>query len=188
MIRATTGGVLKSYKTSLMSSFIRLNDARNTVLTQRNFNSYAVDPAAASQSYQLHRSFQRVDSQVTISNSIVRKYSTAYSAVDSVVKMVDNEKNNSSWGTVLRAAHQPTSAGRTALGLELKELSDSIVQSMNSQYGNVFTFAGADGLNVPFTWEGEGEDRQLYYRGVPVDVKVPEAIYDPADPTNTTPR
>lgn len=187
MIRATTGGVLKSYKTSLMSSFIRLNDARNTVLTQRNFNSYAEDPAAASQSYQLHRSFQRVDSQVTISNSIVRKYSTAYSAVDSVVKMVDNEKNNSSWGTVLRAANQPTGAGRTALGLELKELSDSIVQSMNSQYGNVFTFAGADGLNVPFTWEGEGEDRQLYYRGVPVDVKVPEAIYDPADPTNTTP-
>lgn len=185
MIRATTGGVLKSYKSSLMNSFIRLNSARNTALTQRNFNSYAENPAAASQSFQLHRSFQRTDSQLTISNSIVRKYSTAYTALDSVVKMVDNEQSNSSWTAVLRAANEPTGSGRTSLGQELKELSESIIQTMNGQYGNVFTFAGADGLNVPFTWEGEGEARQLCYRGVPVDVKIPEPIHaDPDDPTS----
>ena len=48
MIRATTGGVLKSYRSNLMHSFIAQNKARTTVLTQRNFNSYAEDPAAAS--------------------------------------------------------------------------------------------------------------------------------------------
>ncbi len=183
MIRATTGGVLKSYKTSLMNSFIRLNNSRNTVLTQRNFNSYAEDPAAASQSYQLHRTFQRVDSQITVSNSIVRKYSTAYSALDGVVSMVDNKKGDSSWNSVLRAANEPTGSGRTSLGQELKQLSESIIQTMNNQYGNVFTFSGADGLNVPFTWEGEGGDRQLCYRGIPVDVAIPEPEYDTTDPT-----
>ncbi|MCI8360482.1 MAG: hypothetical protein HFE86_03990 [Clostridiales bacterium] len=185
MIRATTGGVLKSYKTSLMSSFIRLNSARATVLTQRNFNSFAEDPAAASQSYQLHRTFQRLDSQVTISNATVRKFSTAYSAVDSVVSMVDNKKGDSSWSSVLNSITDSIGAGRTSLGQELKQLSESIVQTMNGQYGNVFTFAGSDGLNVPFTWEGEGDQRQLCYRGVPVDVCIPEPIYaDPDDPTS----
>ena len=48
MIRATTGGVLRGYRSNLMNSFITLNNARNTMLTQRNFNSYAEDPAAAS--------------------------------------------------------------------------------------------------------------------------------------------
>ncbi|MCI8502157.1 MAG: hypothetical protein HFJ85_07955 [Oscillospiraceae bacterium] len=187
MIRATTGGVLRGYKTGLMSSFIRLNSARDTVLTQRKFNSYAEDPAAAAQSYQLHRAFQRTDSQITISNSTIRKFSTAYTAVNSVVDMVDNEQTSSSWYAVLRAANQPTGSGRTALGVELKELAESIVQTMNNQYGNTFSFAGADGLNVPFTWEGEGEDRKLCYRGIPVDVKIPEERYDdPLDPTKVT--
>lgn len=185
MIRATTGGVLKGYKTSLMNSFIRLNSARNTVLTQRNFNSYAEDPAAASQSYQLHRTFQRVDSQVTISNSVTRKFSTAYAALDKVVGMVDNEKGDSGWNSVLRSANEPTGSGRTALGKELVQLSESIIQTMNNQYGNVFAFAGADGLNVPFTWEGEGDNRKLCYRGIPIDEKIPEPIYNtPGDPTS----
>ncbi len=41
MIRATTGGVLRGYRSNLMNSFITLNNARKTMLTQRNFNSYA---------------------------------------------------------------------------------------------------------------------------------------------------
>lgn len=183
MIRATTGGVLRSYRSSLMSSFIRLNSARNTVLTQRNFNSYAENPAAAAQSFQLHRAFQRVDSQVTLSNSVTRKFSTAYTAIDKVVGMVDNEQDSSSWRSVLRAANEPTGAGRTSLGLELKQLAESIVQSMNSQYADTFIFSGADGANVPFTWEGEGDDRHICYRGVPVDlVEIPKPEYDTTAP------
>ena len=45
MIRATTGGVLRGYRTNLTKSFVTLNKARETVLTQRNFNSYAENPA-----------------------------------------------------------------------------------------------------------------------------------------------
>ena len=59
-----------------------------------------------------------------------------------------------------------TGSGRPALGQQLMETAKSIVQSMNGQYGDTFIFAGADGLNVPFTW---GEDGKLYYRGVSVD-------------------
>jgi len=178
MIRATTNGVLKGYRSSLMKSFITLNNAQNTVLSKRNFNSYAEDPAAASQAFQLRRSYMRTSSQINVSESVVRKYESATQALANVVLKVDNRKDTSAWSSVLVSLNDPTGDARAALGKELYQLSESIVQTMNSQYNGTFTFAGADGLNVPFTWEGEGADAKLCYRGIPVDTVLPEVAMD----------
>ena len=45
--RITTNMMMNSYRYNLMGSTNRLSDARDKVLTQRTFNSYAEDPAAA---------------------------------------------------------------------------------------------------------------------------------------------
>ena len=66
MIRATTGGVLKSYRASLMNSFISMNKAQTTMLTQRNFNSYAEDPAAAAKTFKLRKARRTAESQYAI--------------------------------------------------------------------------------------------------------------------------
>lgn len=176
MIRATTNGVLNTYRSNLMRSFITLNQARNTVLTQRNFNSYAEDPAGAAQAFQLRRSFLRTDSQISVSESVVRKFESAWSALESIVSDVDNGTTGSAWESVLKAANDPTGAGRNALGSQLTQLADSVVQSLNTQYGDSFIFAGADGLTVPFTWETVGGERTLCYRGVPVDTTDPDQL------------
>ena len=63
MIRSTTNATLKSYRYNLQRSTHTLNQSRETVLTQRNFNSFAEDPAAAAQSFQLRRSYLRAESQ-----------------------------------------------------------------------------------------------------------------------------
>ena len=63
MIRATTGGVMKTYRSNLMNSFINMNANRNTVLTQRTFNSFAEDPAAAAKAFRLRKSRMTVESQ-----------------------------------------------------------------------------------------------------------------------------
>ena len=170
MIRATTNGLLNSYRYNLMKSTIARNDAMTTVLTQRNFNSYAEDPAAAAQAFQLRRSFLRTDSQITVSESVLRKFESAWSALDSIVADVDNGTTGSAWESVLEAANDPTGGGRNALGTQLAQLADNIVQSLNTRYGDSYIFAGADGLNVPFTWEEQaGGSRVLLYRGVEVD-------------------
>jgi flagellin-like hook-associated protein FlgL len=65
----------------------------------------------------------------------------------------------------LYAANDPTGAGRNALGLELDQMAESIIQSMNAKYGDNFVFSGSDGETVPFTWD---EDGNLLYRGVNV--------------------
>lgn len=63
MIRATTSGVLKGYRSGLNKSFTRMNDARTTVMTHRTFNSYAEDPAAAAKAFQLRRARMTVEAQ-----------------------------------------------------------------------------------------------------------------------------
>lgn len=180
MIRATTGGVLRGYRSNLMNSFITLNNARNTMLTQRNFNSYAEDPAAASKSFQLRRARMATQSQYNICDDTYRKYQQGVSALQAVNEMIATE-NGSDLATLkdaaLRVLNEPTGDARAALSRTLSQISDTIIQSMNTKYGDNFVFAGADGQNVPF----EIVDNKLYYRGIPVDAQVPKVTQDAAN-------
>lgn len=180
MIRATTGGVLRGYRSNLMNSFITLNHARETVLTQRNFNSYAEDPAAASKAFQLRRSRMAVKSQYDICDDTYRKYQQGFQALQSVSSMLDTE-NGSELSTLhdaaLKALNDPTGDARSTLSKTISQMSEAVIQSLNAQYGDNFVFAGADGKNVPF----EILDNQLYYRGIPVDAQVPKVVQDTAN-------
>lgn len=175
MIRSTTVGTLKTYRSNLNKSFLKLNQSRDTVLTQRNFNSYAEDPAAAAREFQLRRSRMNVESQYSVADSTYRKYLSGWGGLLTVVDDVDNRTTNSAKEAALKALNDPTGDARRALGKELDELADTIVQTMNNKYGENFIFAGADGANVPFTWDGD----QLCYRGVPVDASVPKVLTAP---------
>ena len=180
MIRSTTGGVLRSYRSNLMHSFITLNKSRDTMLTQRNFNSYAEDPAAASRAFQMRRSLSRVESQYSVNNAVWAKYDTGFSAITGVQNLVKsrNEGDNAvAWDAVLRTLNDPSGDSRTALGKVLNQIADTVVQNMNTKDGETFIFAGADGLNVPFSFDASGK---LLYRGVPVDAAVPDVLKDAA--------
>ena len=175
MIRATTGGVMKTYRSNLMNSFINMNNTRNTVLSQRNFNSYAEDPAAAAKAFRLRKSRMMVESQHDICNDAMKKYETAFSCLQSIDDVlctkegVYGEYMNTLKGTTLEMLNDPTGDARTQLNKVLDQMSQSIIQTMNQKYGDNFIFAGADGHNVPF----EIKDGKLYYRGVWVDASVP---------------
>ncbi len=175
MIRATTGGVLKSYRTNLMNSFIGMNKSRDTVLSQRNFNTYAEDPAAAARAFRLRKARMTVDSQHTICSDTLKKYQTAYSCLQSMDEALDTETAsplNTIKGMTLKWLNDPTGDAREQLTKALDQMSQILVQDMNQKYGDNFIFAGADGHNVPF----EIEDNKLYYRGVSVDAAVPNVV------------
>ena len=172
MIRSTTNATLKSYRYNLQRSTHSLNQSRETVLTQRNFNSFAEDPAAAARSFQLRRSYLRTESQHTVGESVVRKYEVAWSALESVVADVNNRISDSSYAAIIKAESDSSGAGRNALGQSLSALAEGIVHTMNSRSGDNFVFAGTDGLNVPFTWE----NGELHYRGINVNATVPQLV------------
>ena len=173
MIRATTSGVLNSYRTNLMQSFITKSTAMKNILKPRNFHSYADDTAAASRSYQIRRSLQRTGAQLGSSQSVTYKFESAWAALGSVVDDVSNSHSKSEWHDVLVALNDPTGDARQALGKAMTKLGDDIIQCMNTKYGDNFVFAGADGLNVPFEIR---EDGHVYYRGVNVDTEVPKLL------------
>ena len=183
MIRATTGGVLKSYRSNLMNSFISLNKACDTVLSQRVFNSYAEDPAAAAKAFKLRKSRMSVESQYDICNDAYRKYQTAWSCLDSVDKLIDTDNGkalSTLKGTTLKMLNDPTGDAREQLAEALDQMSETIVQTLNQKYGDNFIFAGADGHNVPFEVRQVDGQNKLFYRGVDVDAAVPETMKDAA--------
>ena len=171
MVRATTIGVLKNYRYGLNKSFTKQNDARTTVLTHRNFNSFAEDPSAAAQTFQLRRARMTAESQYTVCDTALRRFETAWSSLYTVIDRVDNGGVNSVKNTDLTALSDPVGDARKALGKQLDILADTLVQVMNDKYADNFLFSGADGQTVPFTW---GDNGELLYRGIPVDASVPE--------------
>ena len=124
----------------------------NKVITQRNFNSFAEDPAIASRCFQLRRSYLRANTQLNLTNSVYSKYQQAWSSLDSVSSDIARLQDDTAFGSILRAENGPTASGRNALGQSMIAKADSIIQTMNGRFGENFVFAGADTLNVPFTW------------------------------------
>ena len=169
--RITTNMMMNSYRYNLMGSTNRLSDARDKVLTQRTFNSYAEDPAAATQAFRLRRDFCQTSSYLSNTKDAYSKYHTAWTALTAVTEELSDKNDRVS---AVRGDTGTVGAGRKPLAQVLSESAESIVQTMNGQLGDQFVFAGADGLNVPFTWKGD----ELYYRGINVNsggVKPPQA-------------
>lgn len=172
MIRATTGGVLRGYRRNLMSSFIGLNKARETMLTQRTFNSYAEDPAAAAKAFKLRKARMGVETHYDICDDTFHKYQVAYNSLQGIDEVLDTKNGecmNTLSGTTLKMLNGPTGDAREQLTKVLDQMSESLIQNMNQKYAGNFVFAGADGHNVPF----KIENNKLYYRGVPVDAEKP---------------
>lgn len=181
MVRATTGGVLKSYRYNLMNSFISSNKARETVLTQRVFNSYAEDPAAAAKSFRLRKSRMMTSSQLSVCQDTYYKHSAGFQCLLTIDELIDTTNGKGTAmttlkGTTLEMLNDPKGDARVQLTKVLDQLSDTIVQNLNQTYGDDFIFAGADGQNVPFTVEEVNGVKKLFYRGVSVDATPPGAI------------
>lgn len=188
MIRATTGGVMKTYRYNLMNSFIRQNNAMNTILTHRNFNSFAEDPASAARAFRLRKSRMTVTSQLTICTDTKKKYETAYSSLQSINDVLQTKDGQYGQylktlkGTTLDWLNDPTGDAREQLTKVLDQMSEMLVQDMNQKYGDDFIFAGADGHNVPFEVKEIDGHKKLFYRGVDVDAAVPEVVEDANGP------
>ena len=123
MIRATTGGVLRNYRYNLMNSYINQNKVMNTLLTQRNFNSYAEDPASAAKAFRLRKSRMTVQSQYNICSDTYHKFQSAFKSLESVSLMVDNDTgtaSNTLKGMTRSTATTSSSPGRTAITCPLR--------------------------------------------------------------------
>lgn len=173
--RVTTGGLMKSYKSGLQRSYRHLASATEKVTTERNFNSYAENPAKASLAFQLRHDRWNVENQLANSTHVTHKFQQAWNCLNKTYDDLGHKLAN--YSTIV-AFNDPDASGRQALGSTIQGAADAVLHTMNAQYGNRFVFSGADGDTVPFSWQENADGtRSLLYRGMKVDV--PPEIEDP---------
>ena len=160
--RITTNMMMNSYKFNLQNSTLKLSTARDQVMTQRAFSSYADDPAAATLSFRLRRDFCKTNNYLNNTSAVYSKFNTAW---NNLAGVVENLSDATARVSSIRGNNGTAGESRKALAIVLRETSESVVHAMNQQLGDHFIFAGNDGLNVPFSWKGE----TLYYRGIDVN-------------------
>lgn len=161
--RITTNGMMRSYKANLMKSYNTLANVSEKVTTQRNFNSYAENPTKASQAFQLRRSRWNTENQIANSKQVVHKYQQAWDCLETTYQDLGVKLAKYS---ALIAENGADYGGRQALGEVIKGTAKSVIETMNAKYGENFIFSGADGQNVPFSMDANGE---VLFRGKPVD-------------------
>lgn len=175
-------GSVRMYKSDLMRSTNNLNNARDKVLTQRNFNSYAEDPASATLSFKLRRQFSSTSDQLTNVNTLVSRTQSAWTAVESVKQSLEDATKNCGY----RGNNDPTASGRIPLGQVLDNHAESIVQTLNGKFGDSYVFSGSDGLTTPFSWDETTGD--LLYRGISVNSGLSDPLNPPVRPDGDPPR
>ncbi len=177
-LRVTTNGTLLTYKSNLMKSTGQVNKARDKVLTQRNFNSYAEDPAAATEAFALRRNFARNNDQLNNTKAMLNKFDSAWTAVSTVKGYLEYASNK----VALSGENDATAAGRDPLGKLLENTANSVVQTLNMKYADSFMFSGNNINSVPFSWS---EDGKLLFQGHDVNAGMPGAPDGaPPNPSN----
>lgn len=163
-MRISTGSIMQRYNRNLSKAIGNLDSSRMKVLTNRNFNSIAEDPAAAAQSFKLRREYnQTADHVKNIENTISLFDNIASGALD-VSTMLTQDVNED----VLRAVNGATgSDARKAYAQSLRGVQESIVLSLNAKYGDRFLYGGASTKSAPF--EFDVENNKLTFRNLDVN-------------------
>ena len=165
--RITTNGLFRSYGTAMRRSQKKVYNTLDKVQTGRTFSSFAEDPASAAKAFRLRRDYWRTDDYLETSNYLMSKFQVAYTAAGVIVDGPEDVPSLDGLASSLAGISDTAASGRRALGNDLIATADSMVMTMNSRYNEEYVFAGTDGLNAPFTWDGD----TLLYRGFDVSAE-----------------
>ena len=89
MIRVTTNGTLYNYKSSFNQTANQLNSAMMKLMTGRNFDTYAANPAGATRAFQIHSSINATNAQYDNNQTVLSKFQTAWSSIQGVLDGFD---------------------------------------------------------------------------------------------------
>ena len=163
MVRVTTNSTLFNYRYNLYKNTNGLNNAMMKVMTGRNFNTYAADPAAATRAFKVHSSLNSINAQYSNNQTVLSKFETAWSNIDGMMNDLSNKLGE------VPALEGLNDTNLTNLGSQAQVLragAEAIIQSMNTKYDENFIFGGSDNQEAPFAIN---EDGFITYRGIEID-------------------
>ena len=182
MVRITTNGSLFNYRYNLSKVTNNLNNSMMKVMTGREFNSYAADPAAATRAFKVHSSLNAINTQYSNNRTVLSKFESAWSNIEGIL---DDLSNTLGEVPALGGLNTPNLDALDSQAQALRSGAEAIIQSMNARYDEDFIFAGSDNQEAPFAIDADGF---ITYRGVQIDNPATLGnvyLADPNDPAST---
>lgn len=162
-MRITTNMVMRNYQSNLTSSLGGLERARKQVESGRRFSQSYEDPSAAARGAILERRYSRNSDYL---NSVKEAQKWQDSQED-VLKQLNTIATQIGSDFSTKAMSDTTGdTGRNAYAATLRELQKSMVNALNTAYGDAFVMAGGDAKNPPFKIDENGD---VLYRDLNVD-------------------
>lgn len=162
MLRISSAGVIRSYRSNLMRSRSNLETARQTASDFKKFRSFSDDPVAATRSFNLIRSYGKTDNYLQSSKMVTERLDQVWNSALEVSHLADSI--DSDIGTGMNGDKDWDS--RKLVAQTIRGHMESMVQSLNAKYGEDFLFGGQETSEPPFSLD---ENYNLYYRNINVD-------------------
>lgn len=162
-MRITTNSMLHNYQNNLMNSTNLLNTAMTKVMTQRQFSSYATNPAAATQAFKIHSSLNSLQAQYDNNQTVTSKFETAWSNIQGILDDLTNDMGSVA---ALKGLNSTNLDDLDSQAQVLRGAAEAMVQSMNAKYNDDYIFSGSDNKEPPFAI---GDDGYITYRGIQID-------------------
>ena len=140
MIRVTTNSTLHMYQSNLMQSSNQLYSAMEKLMTGRNFDSYASNPAGATRAFKLHSALNAVNAQAANNETVLNKFGTAYSILDEVTNELTHDLAQA---PALGGLDTSLLSSLNSYAQVIRSGADAIVQVLNGKYENDFIFNGS---------------------------------------------
>lgn len=164
MMRITTNATLFNYRYNLMNNTNLMNNAMTKVMTQRQFSTYATNPAAATRAFKIHSSLNAAQAQYANNQTVTSKFETAWSNIQGILDDLTDEMGKVPALKGLNGTNALEDLDSQAQ--VLRGAAEAIVQSMNAKYDDDYIFAGSDNRNPPFDIDDDGF---ITYRGIQID-------------------
>ncbi len=169
-MRITTNMIRRNYMSGLSAALQESANTRNTVLSGRKYTRFSEDPFSASSAANLERKYLRNKDYMDTVKELQSIIDTQEDAVAELSDIAETVSKNYSVSAMNDVGGQD---GRKSYATAIRELQESMLNSLNAQYGDRFVLAGNSALEAPFQLNANGE---LIYRGVNVETGDPDEL------------
>lgn len=164
-MRITTNMIMRNYQNSLYDNLGGLESARKQVESEQRVLSAYEDPGAAANASVIKARYARNRDYCNNLESVQKWFDEQESALYQVGQIATQIGNKYS---VEAVTDTMSSEGRDTYAEQLRNLQNTMVQFMNSKFGDAFVLGGNAGTNeAPFQLSDDG--KTLLYRGIDVD-------------------
>ncbi len=158
-MRITNSMMFKNYQNGLQSTLGGLEQARQQVSTGRRFQSSYEDPNAAARAVTLENRYARNEDYINITEDTQKWQDVQEDVVTQINDMAKEIEKN----YAVEVLNATNTEERSTYAQLFREMQKSMVNVLNTTYGDTYVTAGNDGVTAPFELKDDGS---VTYRGI----------------------